>query len=238
MDAPDLLWRYATFRQLSDEGRARADECLTSDEREEGARFRDASRRAGWLWGRLVGKGLLAEHLGDPTLDPREIRISSRDARGRAVRPVVRSRDLPVSACLSISHSDESVLVALCGRPGIRVGVDLVSMRSLRPGFLRMWFTAGEQAWLRRAGRDQAPVLWAIKEAVYKAANEGEPFKPRRVEVLPGASGDYACAYLGEAVGACCRIRTMPLDPYMAAFVTMPAFRGVVREPTPSRSPS
>jgi phosphopantetheinyl transferase len=150
------------------------------------------------------------------------------------VRPQVRVRGLPPSACLSISHSDESVLVAVCGAPGARVGVDLAAMEPPGPGFLRMWFTAGEQAWLRRAGRDQAPVLWAVKEAVYKAANEGEPFKPRRVEVLPGASGGYACAYLGEAVGAGCRIRTMPFDRYVAAVVTMPAFRGAVGEPTPA----
>jgi phosphopantetheinyl transferase len=75
-------------------------------------------------------------------------------------------------------------------------------------------------------------MLWAVKEAVYKAANRGEPFRPRRVEVLPLAPGGYACSYLGQAVGEGCRIRTMYLDRYVAAVVTMPAFSGVACEPS------
>jgi phosphopantetheinyl transferase len=86
---------------------------------------------------------------------------------------------------LSIAHTPRAVLVALGRTPGVRVGVDLVEPVTLPRGFAEVWFTAAERRLLRDAQPSVAATLWAIKEAVYKAAGAGRPFAPRAIEVLP-----------------------------------------------------
>ena len=67
------------------------------------------------------------------------------------------------------------------------MGVDLVEPVRLGRGFVAQWFTPAERRWLH--SDDFAAVAWAVKEAVYKATNRGEPFRPQSVEVFPSPDG-------------------------------------------------
>ena len=92
-----------------------------------------------------------------------------------------------------------------CGA-GVWVGVDLVRPAPCGRGFTEFWFTPAERRWLRCAPPGAAATAWAVKEAVYKAANCGEQFQPRRLEVFPGPAGGYVCRAPGAAHGRLYRV--------------------------------
>ncbi|MEX2285520.1 MAG: 4'-phosphopantetheinyl transferase superfamily protein [Planctomycetaceae bacterium] len=112
------------------------------------------------------------------------IAICSRNERRQSVRPAITIAEQIVPWSLSISHSERLVAALLITRPGITVGVDLASRQPFRPGFLRTWFFPSEQEWAQSGPSDIAAIIWAAKEAVYKAFNEGESFAPHMVEIL------------------------------------------------------
>jgi phosphopantetheinyl transferase (holo-ACP synthase) len=56
--------------------------------------------------------------------------------------------------------------------------------------------------------------MWAAKEAVYKACNEGEGFAPRDVEVL----GHERCAYRQVPLAGC-RVKSWTIDGQLAVIV-------------------
>jgi len=201
------VFRYTTIAELcsSDAGRSLVDQWLSPGESRMHARLGDSSRRQGWLAGRVLAKRMLLDHLAagrkeGTELQPRRVEIDSGDVRRRGRRPAVRldGRSLPVS--LSISHTDGAVLVALACEAGVSVGADLVDRAELGAGFARMWFTPAERRWLESEGDPElAATIWAIKEAVYKAVNRGEAFRPRSVEVLPaGQDGRILATYPGR----------------------------------------
>lgn len=97
---------------------------------------------------------------------------------------------------LSIAHSGRAILVALAGSDDLDVGVDLVGPVQCGRGFAATWFTPRERRWLTEP--QLWPVAWAIKEAAYKAANRGEPFRPQAFEVVPSAAGGFACLLRGR----------------------------------------
>ena len=172
--------------------------------------MRSPARRLQYVAGRWLARELLSEAARsegeDPVADAWE--IASRDARGHAMRPRIThgGRHLPWS--LSISHSDDAVLVAVSTRPGTNVGVDLVPMRALGRGFAATWFTAHERAWCGD-GEDpwRASAIWAVKEALYKAAGGGDPFVPNNWPVSTTTENTVA---LGLSVGdASVRLRRL-----------------------------
>ena len=213
--------RYATFDELRSRRRPESQQWLSPGEREQHSRFRDAGRREAWLFGRLLSKRLILDCFADTISDPRSIQIRSRDARGRAVRPCVLLDGRPQPWCLSISHSDRAVLVALCAAPGFSLGVDLVVCQTYPAGFLKTWFAPEEQAWLKQCGSEEASKLWAIKEAVYKAQNAGESFAPRRICVRRLRCQQYACSYDGVDLADDCDLQIWDVDQQVAVIATV-----------------
>jgi phosphopantetheinyl transferase len=95
---------------------------------------------------------------------------------------------------LSIAHTTQGVLVALADHRTTSIGVDLVEPIHLGCGFVAQWFTSAERRWLSSA--DQVAVAWGVKEAVYKATNRGEPFRPQSIEVFLTPNGQFAARNL------------------------------------------
>jgi 4'-phosphopantetheinyl transferase EntD len=93
---------------------------------------------------------------------------------------------------VSLAHAGGTVWAALSTSPHHRVGIDIVPRESFHDRAAGLWCTKAEQRWLRHAcDQSLAARLWAVKEAVYKATNRGEPFVPARIEVGRHVSGRY-----------------------------------------------
>ncbi|MBM82805.1 MAG: hypothetical protein CMJ78_19770 [Planctomycetaceae bacterium] len=158
-----------------------------------------ANRREAFLFGRVVAKRLIVE---DESLASREINkatqiyISSRDGMGRAVRPTVMidGRLQPIE--LSISHSDQSVMAIARRGNQVRLGADIQTISSNPNSQLRLWLTEKERANIGH-NDSNAVKTWALKEAVYKAINNGERFQPHQIEVL-NEDGRYQCRVRGQ----------------------------------------
>ncbi|NOX55314.1 MAG: 4-phosphopantetheinyl transferase family protein [Planctomycetes bacterium] len=140
-----------------------------------------------------------------------ELEIRSQDGHGRGVRPTVWLRTELQPWPLSITHGKRSVAVALSKNPGLRVGVDLVDLPAgsgraplCRPAQLRFWMTEAERRWLDRRPEPWGPLLlWALKEAAYKAAHaDNEPFRPHAWEVVPGEPARAKDAELSKGLSA------------------------------------
>jgi len=189
--------------------------CLSSPEREVYANLRDARRREAWLFGRLLSKKLIlgmmvATQCAGRAVDPVHIEILSRDGLGRPTRPRVLLQGRLQPWSLSLAHSDRSVLVGLSQNGGVAVGVDVTPIQSPGAGFLELWYTPWELAWIW-AQKNQAPrwaaTLWAVKEAFYKAINVGERFAPRRIEVRVDPPDGYAIRCDGSRPRGGCLVR-------------------------------
>lgn len=120
-----------------------------------------------------LAEGLVADRL---SLEPRRIRVASLVPSGR---PVAFASGLPAAVSLSISHVPG--LVAAAVSTGARVGVDIVDPAEAGRG-LDVWFTPDELALAPDDGSLRA-VLWAAKEAAYKACRLDTEFRPRAVVV-------------------------------------------------------
>ena len=199
---------------------------LSDGEREVYAALRDARRREAWLFGRLLGKDLILRRVGaSPGArgagDPGCVEILSRDGLGRAIRPRVLVGGRIQPWALSLAHSDRFVLAVLSREPGAAVGVDVTPVRPPGAGFLYLWFTPWERAWIRaQGGRGPrcAATLWAVKEAFYKAVNAGERFAPNRIDVRIDPAGRYAVRCGGSRPGGPCEVRVAAAgDEVMAA---------------------
>jgi len=128
---------------------------------------------------RLLAKQLLAERHGS-TDDFRHIHIESRDGRDRSTRPQAYIRGRLIPWDVSLSHSDRIVSVAVLPIWNGRIGLDLVEPAALAVGRLKYWLSDREA---ERAGdRFSTGVIWSLKEAIYKATNEGTPFFPRQID--------------------------------------------------------
>jgi len=175
---------------------------LSTAERSELDRLSAPLRRRQWLAGRSLARQLVeraagADQSGD--IESGAVQILTHGERGLGTRPRVSigGRELPWS--LSIAHSERGVVAALAADNSCNLGIDLVSLDgcvAARPSFQRLWFNTAERVW---AGADplRAASIWGIKEAVYKAANRGESWEPRQVEVRPTAAGCFKCSYRG-----------------------------------------
>jgi 4'-phosphopantetheinyl transferase len=153
----------------------------------EGDRYRHPGRRRQWLLGRITAKALLERHLrgsetGCPPLTQLRIR---RTEDGWPMALFEDGRPLPVS--LSISHSADRALCALCSEDFGRVGADLEAVEPRSAPFLEDWYTDDERACLAAWPAGQADCVinaaWCIKEAVLKAQRTGLNRDPRTVQV-------------------------------------------------------
>ncbi|HSD51280.1 MAG TPA: 4'-phosphopantetheinyl transferase superfamily protein [Candidatus Methylomirabilis sp.] len=188
---------------------------LSNPEREVYAHLQDARRREAWLFGRLLSKELILDTLAAArcpgwAVDPVHIQVLSRDGLGRPTRPRVLLKGRLQPCSLSLAHSEQTVVVGLSQDGDMTMGVDLTPIQSPGVGFLDLWFTPRERAWIWSQS-DQAPrwaaTLWAVKEAFYKATNRGEGFTPRRIEVRVDPPDGYAIRCDGARPRGGCLVR-------------------------------
>lgn len=211
------MWvQYHSFENFSPAWESAPGDWLSEAEHRECERYRDDERLREWRAGRFAAKQLLSEQLLPWSTDWRDVEILSRDAEGRAVRPVVRVHNQPMPWWVSISHSHRGVLVAVSVDPKVRIGVDLAEMEDLKPQSLVFWFTARERERLRKGNAKRSAVCWAIKEAVYKAINTGESFVPKKFEVFPRDKAGYECHHEGNSLRDRSRLTVWEVDNHMA----------------------
>ncbi len=211
-----VSYRYAPAAQFETVLRREVEAWLTRGERAELATWHDETRRRVWLVGRILAKELILTKGGQGS-SPAAIEILSLDADGRPTRPRIAFDSAPKSWSLSIAHTERGVLVALAARDDVSIGVDLAPGEPLAENFIRLWFTPAEQQWLREADAPSlASVLWASKEALYKALNAGESFAPRAVELLPGGQASYRQMPVGDY-----ELRSFSLDGHTAVMVAV-----------------
>lgn len=146
-------------------------------------------RRQDWLLGRWTAKQLVRSVVGSgPGQPPRLRDLDVRPGDDGAPRIRLYGDPLPIS--LSISHSGDRSLCALCVLPGARVGADLETVVPRDAAFVEDYFTPAEQAAVSQASdaeRDQrVTVIWSAKEAVLKALYLGLTVDTRRVCCVPG----------------------------------------------------
>lgn len=204
---------------------------LGEAEREIYASFAAPARREEWLLGRSLAKELILEHAPRPggaatPLCPNEIQICSRDGLNRPSRPQIFLRGRLQPWPLSIAHSGDLLLVALSKRPQASLGVDIAPLQSWAEGSLEMWFTERERRLMKIDPALHPPSkLWAVKEAVYKAVNRGEPFTPCRIEVRPQPGGAYTFLRDGVAPRAAHRIQAFASAGQLVAMAILDSAR-------------
>ena len=98
------------------------------------------------------------------------------------------------------------------------VGVDLAEPIHVSRGFCRLWFSASEQRWLSAAPAERATSLWAIKEAIHKAALDGEAWNPRAIEIDVDARGQFRATHRGRPLDSIA-IDMQTIDGHAAAIV-------------------
>jgi phosphopantetheinyl transferase len=219
--ANDYIERFAQFDELRSAYELCGNAWLSAAEKRELDSMRDESRREAWLCGRWLSKQLIHEACSLPETDLEAIEILSRDSEGRGMRPAVTVNGEPNSVSLSISHSTHAVLVAVTTQPGLSIGVDLTIPETVKPGFLRMWFTEAEQERLKSADSPLVMTYWAIKEAVYKACQNGESFSPRKIEVFDSVEGRVRCYYRGTDLRDFGDIQVREIDGHIAVVATV-----------------
>jgi 4'-phosphopantetheinyl transferase EntD len=213
---PRVLRRYAAFEDFESLERELGEDWLSAREQAELAAWRNARRRRAWLLARMLGKQLVADALREPGhargAEARRIEILSRDAAGQVNRPRIWRDGVEQPWSLSISHSARGALAALACSELVAVGVDVADVETFSDGFVDLWFTPAERAWFHET---QSPgiacFIWAAKEALYKACNDGERFAPREIEVL----ADGRCRYRTTAL-ADCRLQSWTIDSQLA----------------------
>lgn len=198
---------------------------LSPEERETYAHITDQGRAGEWLAGRILVKRWLAEKL-EPGVRPAEITVVSTDGFGRSVAPRAFWRGRMLPERFSIAHAAGMVLVTLASRPGVRVGADVVPLQAVAPRRLAMWMTPAETAWVNSATSElsvwRAGALWACKEAVYKAVNRTEAFRPAEISV-ERRDGDV---WQANASGQISHVRPIELGGYVGAAATFEEQRG------------
>ncbi|REK19518.1 MAG: hypothetical protein DWQ37_00145 [Planctomycetota bacterium] len=192
-----IACQYARLSELvSDEAQAAA-RWLSADERRAWESMRSAERKRTWLGGRTLAKRMLLQLLGETTwqrVAAAEIHIETRSTRpGHGERPVVFVGGERLDCGLSIAHTSRGVLVAVSRDVDLALGVDLVCRADASPGGLAWSLSTRERHWLATGPRNQrsGEQIWAMKEALYKAAQRGEGFSPAQIETVPGCPPTY-----------------------------------------------
>ena len=123
------VWRYALRPALDALAAHQPLPDLSPREKRECATYRNPGRLQEYFCGRLLGKQLIAEQLGNTCTN--QIEIFSRNSAGRAIRPRASLAGRPLPFSLSIAHTDRGVLVAVCRDTRLQVGVDMMPRRTI-----------------------------------------------------------------------------------------------------------
>ena len=154
---------------------------LSEAEHAELVAWRDPKRREQWPAGRWIAKRMLCLSMRAEEL--RRVEILSRTAEGLGSHPRVLVDGKQLDRRLSISHAGRSVLVGL-GAPHSKIGVDLALGVPRSERFRAAWFSPRESAWLGSSPEQRGPILWGLKESIFKAQADGQAWNPRAVEIL------------------------------------------------------
>ncbi|WP_298859932.1 4'-phosphopantetheinyl transferase superfamily protein [uncultured Gimesia sp.] len=170
---------------------------ISLSEQEQLDRLRHQDRRREWLAGRWLCKHMIQEELSltcQHTMPLSVIEIESLYGGRRTSRPRVIIDGQMQSMEISITHSNDWIGVALATKSGCSIGIDLVSQTLTNKHSLDVWLTENEKQGVAE-NSDELPIIWSIKESVYKASNRGELFRPLEMEVYRTLTGEYACHY-------------------------------------------
>lgn len=166
---------------------AGVDENLSAQERLIMDTFRNKSRKASWIAGRLAARQALCNL--DPLHGPWEI------LRKESGAPQVAGRS---DIHLSITHSGS---LALAVASPVPVGIDLERIESRPDSFLRSYFSAEEQAWTQIHGNTdpmRITSLWTRKEAYSKVLGQGGRLNFSQLPVLHSCPAwDFASSHTG-----------------------------------------
>lgn len=180
---PPLEWAVASIDELRDELAA---SCPFTVRDLDDPHFADAARRELWTLGRyfLLSRLYPRLSIAGMSVDPRDLRIVTRNGLGRGTQPRLYLRGRLVPWRISLAHTNSQLAMAFSLDRQTRVGIDLVDDPTAAAKAVRCWSTPRERGQL--LGRTEADFakVWSIKEALYKALNHGEPFRPARYEVL------------------------------------------------------
>ena len=156
-------------------------EWLSAEELRCFTQFGDKPAALAWLGGRWCAKQLLRPKLGVAESQISRIHVQTRNGRQQGVRPWVFLDGRLQSAKISLAHNSRLSTAVLLGGEVGTIGVDVSEPESDHSAVREFWFSDNEVAWCE-AG--VAPwVIWSLKEAIYKAMNQGEPFRPRGLDV-------------------------------------------------------
>jgi len=160
--------------------------CLS--EIHEGRRYRHPGRYRQWLLGRAAAKTLLERTAGDLALDlpPQKLIHVRRTPDGWPQPLTIKGTHLPVS--LTISHSGEQALCAVCPDTEGTIGADIEVVADRSRHFYEDYYTDHERTLLEQLPDDwenkAGTVIWCIKEAVLKAQRTGFHQSTTSVDVL------------------------------------------------------
>jgi phosphopantetheinyl transferase len=213
---------------------------LGAHEARELSRLGNPQRRKQWIAGRWTAKQLVRQELAatEASASLSDIQIHARDEQGRGVRPRIVIHGNELAWSLSISHNDEGVLVALLASDDVSLGIDLATTIAPTLPFLRAWFTTSEQQWIAADPSHRCTLLWALKEAAYKACHNGEVWSPRDIEIQPQSRDRYSFVYRNVAVNPC-HVQVSHIANQLMACVCVPReMCGDQPKPTSNNVPS
>lgn len=219
---PSIMTRYSAFgpgtRAWVQSALVGGADWLSAAELTELARIRDEKRRSQWTLGRLLAKRMIGDML--PVARSSDVQILSR-APGRGCRPRVWVNGERINWSLSISHTSRGVFVGLAASDELCLGVDLAADVPLDDRFRQMWFTRDERSWLAKAPVGRTSVLWALKEAAFKAGNSGQEWSPRQIEILPIDEENFQVTLFGHRLSPR-SVDFRAIDGQLAATVCLP----------------
>ncbi len=147
---------------------------LSPSEATAAAALRFQKRRASFRLSRWTAKRAISLWLGRPDDPSRFPAIDVRRAPDGAPDPRLDGAPAPVSLSLS---DREGVAAALVGPLGLALGGDVERVERRSAAFLADYFTAAEQALVRRAGPEErdlfVTLVWSAKESALKALRTG-----------------------------------------------------------------
>jgi phosphopantetheinyl transferase (holo-ACP synthase) len=176
---------------------------LSAEELRYYSQFGDKLAALAWLGGRWCAKQLLCSHLGVTKSQRSRIHIQTRNGLQQGVRPWVFLDGQLQSTKLSLAHSSRIVTAVLLREEVGEIGIDLTDPDDNHAAVREFWFSDHEVAWCEAGVSPR--VVWSLKEAIYKAVNQGEPFRPRGLDVsrwlsledclrIERGSGTVACS--------------------------------------------
>jgi phosphopantetheinyl transferase (holo-ACP synthase) len=161
--------------------------------------FGDKPTALAWLGGRWCAKQLLCSHLGVTKLQLSRIHVQTRNGQQQGVRPWVFLDGQLQSTKISLAHSSRLVAAVLLGNEVGEIGIDITDHDANHAAIGEFWFSDHEVAWCEAGVSPR--VIWSLKEAIYKAMNQGEPFRPRGLDISRWLSLDD-CLRIKQDSGA------------------------------------